>query len=103
MKVMSAKMESDIAAFEVEVEKFSARWQQLKPKDELALDRANRDSINNAIASLKDRRKEFNELVTVSQNLMLVFTGIKFTRIKFTRQNLTTVCQDTVYQHSTVY
>ncbi len=73
MKVMSAKMESDIAAFEVEVEKFAARWQQLKPKDEIALDRGNRDAINHAIASLKDRRKEFDELVTVSQNLMLVF------------------------------
>lgn len=66
-------MESDIAAFEVEVEKFAARWQQLKPKDEIALDRGNRDAINHAIASLKDRRKEFDELVTVSQNLMLVF------------------------------
>ena len=73
---MSTKMESDIAAFEVEVEKFAARWQQLKPKDEIALDRANRGSISAAIVSLKDRRKEFDELVATSQTLMSVVIKI---------------------------
>ena len=65
---MSSKVESEIRSFTLELEKFSARWDQLKPRDELAFS-GDKESTANALASLKERRAEFNELITVAEKL----------------------------------
>ncbi len=70
MKVMSSKVESEIQAFNVELEKFSSRWQQLKPRDDIATG-GDTEATALALASLKERRAEFNELVSTANKLRL--------------------------------
>ena len=60
-------MEAEVQAFVQELDKFSARWHQLKPQDNL-LD-IDKDAASNALASLKERRAEFNELLQTSKKL----------------------------------
>ena len=67
VKVMCSKVEAEVQAFAQELDKFSARWHQLKPQDNL-LD-VDKDSAANALASLKERRAEFNELLQTSKKL----------------------------------
>ena len=64
---MCSKVEADIQAFTQELDKFSARWHQLKPQDNLL--EADKEAAVNALASLKERRAEFNELLQTSKKL----------------------------------
>ena len=50
-----------------EVDKFSARWDQLKPKADL-LD-SDKEAYASALVSLKDRRSEFDELLKTADKL----------------------------------
>ncbi|CAI8019648.1 Cytoplasmic dynein 2 heavy chain 1, partial [Geodia barretti] len=69
MQVMCSRVEGEVHTFVQEVEKFSARWEQLKPKaDFLDGDRA---TYTSALASLKDRRNEFDELLKTADKLKL--------------------------------
>ena len=67
MQVMCSRVEGEVQAFTQEVDKFSARWEQLKPKADL-LD-GGREAYTNALASLKDRRRDFDELVKTAEKL----------------------------------
>ena len=64
---MCSKVESEVQAFTQELDKFSARWNQLKPQDNL-LD-TDKEAAASALASLKERRAEFNELLQTSKKL----------------------------------
>ena len=68
MKVMISKVESDIQAFNVELEKFGSRWHQLKPRDDIAMG-GDKETTAHALASLKERREEFKEMVAVADKL----------------------------------
>ncbi|XP_065833043.1 cytoplasmic dynein 2 heavy chain 1-like isoform X2 [Oscarella lobularis] len=57
---MKAGVESKVNAFHQNMEKFSARWHQLKPKD-VDLDRDDK-ALQDSVVSLKERRAEFDEL-----------------------------------------
>ena len=66
MDVIKKNLESRIKAFQQELEKFAARWHQLKPSDDLV--EGDKLACTKALQSLKDRRAEFNELLqTVDQ------------------------------------
>lgn len=67
MQVMCSRVEGEVQAFVQEVEKFSSRWEQLKPKADL-LD-GDRENYTSALASLKDRRSEFDELLKTAEKL----------------------------------
>lgn len=67
VKVMCSKVEAEVNAFTQELDKFSARWHQLKPKDNLL--EADKEAAANALASLKERRAEFDELLQTSKRL----------------------------------
>ena len=67
MQVMCSRVEGEVHTFIQEVEKFSARWEQLKPKPDL-LD-GDREAYSIALSSLKDRRSEFNELMKTADKL----------------------------------
>ena len=54
-------------SFNQEVDKFSARWEQLKPKADL-LD-GDKEAYASALTSLKDRRREFDELMSTADKL----------------------------------
>ena len=62
--------------FVQEVEKFSARWEQLKPKADL-LD-GDRVAYTTALGSLKDRRNEFDELFKTAEKIKLDNTHSQF-------------------------
>jgi dynein heavy chain 2 len=65
---MSSKVDSEIQAFNVELEKFGSRWNQLKPRDDIATSGDN-EATAVALASLKERRAEFNELMSTASRL----------------------------------
>lgn len=67
MQVMCSRVEGEVHAFVQEVEKFSARWEQLKPKADL-LD-GDKEAYASALTSLKDRRREFDELLKTADKL----------------------------------
>ncbi len=64
---MSSKVESEVNVYCQELDKFAARWHQLKPHDDL-LD-GDKESTVNALTSLKERRAEFDELVKSADRL----------------------------------
>ena len=64
---MSSKVESEVNVYTQELDKFSARWHQLKPREDL-LD-GDKEGAVNALASLKERRAEFDELCNTANRL----------------------------------
>ncbi|XP_076446844.1 LOW QUALITY PROTEIN: cytoplasmic dynein 2 heavy chain 1-like [Babylonia areolata] len=68
VEVLKGNVQSRVAAFTQDVEKFSARWHQLKPGDE-ALD-GDKESCMKAVAVIKEKRQEFAELVQAKDKLI---------------------------------
>ena len=64
---MKANMESRVSSFMTELEKFAARWHQLKPS-QVDLD-AQQDVCLQALAGLKERRAEFDALLKTAEEL----------------------------------
>ena len=67
---MKSNVESRVNAFKQNLEKFAARWHQLKPKD-IDMEGDN-EACMNAVKSIKERRAEFNELEESKEKLMYV-------------------------------
>lgn len=65
---MKSNVESRVQAFQQELEKFSARWHQLKPKD-IDID-SDAQACKAAVSSVKDRKAEFVELEETMNKLM---------------------------------
>ena len=68
VEVMKSNVESRIAQYNQELEKFAARWHQLKPGDD-ALD-GDHSKCMAAVTSIKERKQEFTELENTRQNLV---------------------------------
>ena len=66
---MCSKVEAEVKTFSQALEKFSSRWHQLKPKEDLLGEEGEREKGTNALASLKERRAEFDELVATGEKL----------------------------------
>ena len=60
-------MEGRVSSFSTELEKFSARWHQLKPS-QVDLD-AGADACLKALSGLKERRAEFDALLKTAEEL----------------------------------
>ena len=65
---MKTNVESRVRAFQQELEKFAARWHQLKPGDD-ALD-GDKEKCLQAVQSIKERKLEFEELVKTRSTLV---------------------------------
>ena len=65
---MKSNVESRVKTFQQELDKFAARWHQLKPGDD-ALE-GNKERTNQAIQVIKDKRQEFKELEETKKTLM---------------------------------
>lgn len=68
VEVMKSNVESRVLAFQQELEKFSARWHQLKPKD-LDID-SDKQACKQAVTSVKERKAEFVEMEETMNKLM---------------------------------
>ena len=67
---MKNNVDSRVRAFIQEVEKFAARWHQLKPGDD-ALD-GDKKKCEAAVQVIKDKRQEFAELEKTRETLVYV-------------------------------
>ena len=68
---MKNNVDSRVKGFQQELDKFSARWHQLKPGDE-ALE-GDKDKLAAAIQLIKDKRQEFHELDESRKKLVYVY------------------------------
>ncbi|XP_077984893.1 cytoplasmic dynein 2 heavy chain 1-like [Glandiceps talaboti] len=69
VEVMKSNVTSRVQAFVQEMDKFAARWHQLKPSDDL-LDSGDKEGCMNAVASIKEKRIEFTELEQTRETLL---------------------------------
>ncbi|XP_074649972.1 cytoplasmic dynein 2 heavy chain 1-like [Tubulanus polymorphus] len=60
VEVMKSNVESRVKAFEQELEKFAARWHQLKPKDDVL--EGDQEKCLQAVTMIKEKHEEFQEL-----------------------------------------
>ena len=60
VEVMKSNVASRIKQFEQDLDKFAARWKQLKPGDD-ALDGDQKKCLE-AVQTIKDKKREFEEL-----------------------------------------
>ena len=65
---MKTNVQSRVAAYTQDVEKFAARWHQLKPGND-ALD-GDKATCMKAVAVIKDKRQEFAELLEARDKLV---------------------------------
>ena len=64
---MKGNLRSRVASYQQDLEKFSSRWNQLKPQGD-ALD-SDKQSPAATLQSLKERRAEFDELNKAASTL----------------------------------
>ncbi|XP_070553238.1 cytoplasmic dynein 2 heavy chain 1-like isoform X2 [Ptychodera flava] len=69
VEVMKSNVTSRVQAFEQDLDKFSARWHQLKPSDDL-LDSGDKEGCMKAVSSIKEKRAEFDELEKTRASLL---------------------------------
>ena len=60
VEVMKSNVESRIKAYEQQLEKFAARWNQLKPGDDTL--EGDQKKCLEAIKSIRERKEEFEEV-----------------------------------------
>ena len=64
---MKGNLRSRITGYQQELDKFSARWHQLKPQGDV-LD-SNKQSLSTTLQSLKEKRTELDELEKAASKL----------------------------------
>ncbi|XP_041658498.1 cytoplasmic dynein 2 heavy chain 1 isoform X2 [Cheilinus undulatus] len=67
--VMRSNAAGHINAYRSDLERFKARWDQLKPKDEM-LETSDHDALLACLQTIKDKQQEFQELETVRSKLL---------------------------------
>lgn len=72
---MKSNVQSRVKTFDQDLEKFSARWHQLKPGDD-ALD-GDKEKCEQALKVIKEKRQEFKDLDDAREKLMLVIKYYK--------------------------
>lgn len=77
---MKKDLLSRVDGFTTELDRFSARWHQLKPAN-IDAD-SDTKTCNAAVANIKERRIEFNELVQRKEKLVYVKHSILIFDIK---------------------
>ena len=68
---MKSNVESRVKNYEQELEKFAARWHQLKPGDDI-LESGNQEKCLAAVNVIKEKKQEFIELDTKRETLVYV-------------------------------
>lgn len=58
-----------------DLEKFKARWDQLKPSDDV-IETGDQDVLEKSAQIIKEKKEEFDELETIKEKLMYVYCPI---------------------------
>uniref|UniRef100_A0A8C0VSF5 Dynein heavy chain tail domain-containing protein n=1 Tax=Cyanistes caeruleus TaxID=156563 RepID=A0A8C0VSF5_CYACU len=69
MEVMKGNVLSRINIYLQDLEKFKARWDQLKPSDDV-IETGDQDVLEKSAQMIKEKKKEFDELKTVKEKLI---------------------------------
>lgn len=72
MEMMKGNVLSRINMYLQDLEKFKARWDQLKPSDDV-IETGDQDVLEKSAQMIKEKKKEFDELETVKEKLMYVY------------------------------
>lgn len=77
--MMKGNVISRVNIYHQDLEKFKARWDQLKPSDDI-IETGDQDVLEKSAQIIKEKKKEFDELETVKEKLMYVclFTCIPY-------------------------
>nr|CAB3240329.1 cytoplasmic dynein 2 heavy chain 1-like [Phallusia mammillata] len=70
MSVMKSGVQSRVESFVAELEKFSARWHQLKPGNDV-IESGDKSRLAEAVKAIKERKDEFSELNQSKDQLLL--------------------------------
>lgn len=73
---MKSNVESRVKMYEQELEKFKARWDQLKPNDDI-IETGNLEALQKCVQTIKEKKAEFGELENTRKKLMCVFEQIQ--------------------------
>lgn len=71
MEVMKGNVLSRINIYLQDLEKFKARWDQLKPSDDV-IETGGQDVLEKSAQMIKEKKKEFDELKIMKEKLMYV-------------------------------
>lgn len=66
---MKSNVEARRSAFQQELSKFSARWHQLKPGNDI-LESGDRTACQQAVTAIKERKQEFSDLDQTRAKIM---------------------------------
>lgn len=72
MEMMKGNVLSRINMYLQDLEKFKARWDQLKPSEDV-IETGDQDVLEKSAQMIKEKKKEFDELETVKEKLMYVY------------------------------
>lgn len=68
---MRSNAETQIQAYQQELEKFRARWDQLKPSNDV-IESGDQEALQKCVQTIKEKKAEFDELESTRQKLMCV-------------------------------
>uniref|UniRef100_A0AAV2J329 Cytoplasmic dynein 2 heavy chain 1 n=1 Tax=Knipowitschia caucasica TaxID=637954 RepID=A0AAV2J329_KNICA len=69
VEVMRSKVASHMHTYRADLERFKARWDQLKPKDDI-FETGDNAALLGCLQTIKDKQQEFQELELVRQKLL---------------------------------
>ncbi|XP_032878557.1 cytoplasmic dynein 2 heavy chain 1 isoform X2 [Amblyraja radiata] len=69
IEIMKANVESHVKIYVQQLEKFEARWNQLKPSDDI-VDSGSREMLNKCVECINEKKIEFDELETTRKKLI---------------------------------
>ncbi|KPP72256.1 cytoplasmic dynein 2 heavy chain 1-like [Scleropages formosus] len=69
MEVMRSNVQCRVQAYQQDLEKFRARWDQLKPSDDI-VESADLEALEKCVHNIKDKKTEFDELENSRKKLI---------------------------------
>lgn len=72
IEVMKGNVKSRLQIYYQELEKFKARWDQLKPGDDV-IEAGQQNTLDKSAKSIKEKKIEFDDLEVIRKKLVYVF------------------------------
>lgn len=72
IEVMKGNVKSRLQIYYQELEKFKARWDQLKPSDDV-IEAGQQNTLDKSAKSIKEKKIEFDDLEAIRKKLVYVF------------------------------
>lgn len=70
---MKGNVRSRLQMYYQELEKFKARWDQLKPRDDV-IETGQPDTLDKSAKSIKEKKAEFDDLEVIRKKLLYVYS-----------------------------